>query len=885
MKSKKIVAIAMAIILVVAITVPAVIATNNEPAPMKLVYDEPATQKGSWNDGLIRENAETWESRTLPIGNGKLAGMVYGELDNEILAVNEETLWGGGRGSVQNYNGGNADRPVASKYKELADYYVNGTSTSHKVEELIGAVRENSGYDDGYLPLGNLKFSQLGHTDAINYRRELSLDDAIATVTYENNGTKYTREYFANHDSNVIVVKFTANKNNAISFDTTFAVSGDLSSTFKTSVSGNTGYITCRGKIDKSVGKGHNGNGLLHNTQIAVVANGAEPTVNSNGISVNKADEVTVYLTAATDYKNTFKDKDNTIEYYYRTGETADELEARVKRVLDNAVNKGYESVKRTHLNDYHNLYNRVNLDLGQQSTNLFTDDLLTNYRNNKLSAGEQRYLEVLLFQYGRYLLISSSREDSQIPANLQGIWNGKTNVDWNSDLHTNINLQMNYWLSGNCNLTECAKPLVQYMADLKEPGRKTVEIYTGAQHGIMAHTQNTPFGYTAPGWEIDWGWSPAAATWLMQNCYDYYQYSQDKATLKNTIYPMLKEQVLMYEDLLMEKDGRKVMPITYSPEIGPTSAGNTYEQSLIAQLYKDTIEAAKILGDDSNVISKWQATYDKLDPIQIGTSGQIKEWANETNINSVVDTSDHRHLSNLLGLFPGDIVDTPEEIAAAKVSLNNKKFGKVGTENKSINGGWTYGQMINSWARVGDGDNAYFCVSQLIKQRLFENLWDFHAPAIFQIDGNFGYSAGVAEMLLQSNLGYIKFIPAISKQWAKGSVSGLLAQGNFEIGIDWANQEVTKATIKAKNAGECKFENPFKDRKLKLVDSKGNDVQYTELNGICTFTAKANETYTVKQAPKLNLSGSRTSDGKEITITWDFDPEVKYKIYRTRIN
>ena len=424
-------------------------------------------------------------------------------------------------------------------------------------------------------------------------------------------------------------------------------------------------------------------------------------------------------------------------------------------------------------------------------------------------------------------------------------------------------------------------------MKDLEIPGGRTVEIYTGSTHGVMAHTQNTPYGYTSPGWSIStWGWSPAAATWLLQNCYDYYEYSGDTDTLKNTIYPMLKEQVLMYEDLLKEYNGRMVMPITQSPELSSITAGNTYEQSIIWQLYADTIEAAKILGVDSDSISGWQNTMDKLDPIEIGTSGQVKEWYTETSINSVHDTSSHRHLSNLLGLYPGNLFDTAEEINAAKVSLNNKNFGRVGTSNNP-EGGWTYGQLINSWARVGNGENAYFSVKTMIQNRLYDNLWDWHTYntyGAFQIDGNYGYSAGVGEMLLQSNLGYLDLLPAIPSVWATGSVKGLLAEGGFEVDMSWTGGVPTDVSVTSQNGGSCSVKN-WTDGTMTVLDANGNKVDTTYENGICTFETSAGSTYTVKsvEAVKLNVTAERNEDGT-VTLNWNGQEGVTYTVKRKTI-
>ena len=880
MKLKKILSLATAAAIAGSLLIPAGAAGTEvsvDQGAMKLTYDEPANSTYTSVGG-----ASKWEAASLPIGNGVLGANVFGEVSEELLTVNEETLWSGGRGSVTGYDGGNPD-PAAAKnaYDTISNKLLNDQTWGFNMESLCGDPRETSGYDHGYQPLGDLKF-KFGHSfDKGSYKRALDLDKGLSTVTYTTGGVTYSREYFASNPANVIVAHFAADQNNKLSFTTSFASKQNNSVT--TSVNGQTGYITVSGTMadHHENNKNSKGNGLLHNTQIAVVAEGGSVSRSGSGVKVTNANSVTVYLTAATDYKNQFSN--GATEYWYRTGESANQLNARVKAVLDKAVKDGYTAVKAAHTADYTNLYNRVKLDVGQTAYTGMTDDLLKAYKNGRASAGEQRYLEVLLFQYGRYLLISGSRENSQLPTTLQGIWNDRSGTDWNSDIHTNINLQMNYWLSGSCNLTECARPLVDYMSKLKEPGGRTVEIYTGSRHGIMAHTQNTPYGYTAPGWQIStWGWSPAAATWLMQNCYDYFQYSNDVNTLRSTIYPMMKDQVLMYEDLLKVKGGRKVMPIALSPEIGPVTCGNTFEQSLIWQLYSDTIEAAEKLGEP--VPQAWRDTMAQLKPIEIGQSGQIKEWYSEGRINSVADTSAHRHLSNLLGLFPGDLINTPEQIAAAKVSLNNKNFGKVGATGENPEGGWTYGQMIPSWARVGEGENAYFCVNQMIKTRLFENLWDYHNTAIFQIDGNYGYSAGVAEMLMQSNNDVIRLLPAISKEWANGGVSGLLAEGGYEVAMSWKDSKVTRAEITAKNGGTCTVQNPFAAGETVKVNGKAVEPR----DGKLTFDTVKGETYTlttqsVPAIPALKLGFTRAEDG-QVTLTWDAQPGVEYTITRREL-
>lgn len=875
MKRKGIISFVVSLALVAGLTISATASETDNG--MKLWYDEPATSLNSY---------DTWQQSTLPIGNGILGANVYGELQTEHLTLNEETLWSGGRGSVTNYNGGNPSSSKVSTYESYANTLLSGGTLSN-IESLAGVSASSSGYYDGYQPLGDLYFSFDNAPSSVpsDYVRTLDLEQGISTVEYSYNGVSYEREYFVSNPDNVIVAHLTASGSGNLDFTT--SISSKQNATTTASAQNNQGTIVCAGTVDN--------NGLLHNTQVIVVADTGTVTATTKGtITVQNANEVTVYVTAATDYENTFYDDSQTIEYYYRTGESESELNSRVQEVATAAANKGYEAVLEDHIKDYKELYDRVSLDLGQSSSKT-TDALLSAYKNGSATDAEERYLEVLLYQYGRYLLISGSRENSQLPTTLQGIWNNSNAAPWYSDIHTNINEQMNYWLSNNCNLTECALPLGEYMKDLKIPGGRTVEIYTGAANGIMAHTQNTPYGYTSPGWSIStWGWSPAAATWLLQNCYDYYEYSGDTSTLRNTIYPMLKEQVLMYEELLKVYNGRLVMPITQSPELSTITAGNTYEQSLIWQLYADTIEAAKILGLDSGSIATWQSTMDQLKPIEIGTSGQVKEWYTETSINSVNDTRSHRHLSNLLGLYPGNLFDTEEEINAAVVSLNNKNFGRVGTSNNP-EGGWTYGQLINSWARVGNGENAYFSVKTMIQNRLYNNLWDWHtynSYGAFQIDGNYGYSAGVGEMLLQSNLGYIDLLPAIPSEWANGSVEGLLAEGGFEVDMSWASNELTNVSITSKNGGSCSVKN-WTDETMTVFDANGNKVETTYEDGIYTFDTKAGTTYTFEKenvdegeadsAPELNVTVSRNEDGT-ITLNWEGQEGVTYTIKRRTV-
>jgi len=423
------------------------------------------------------------------------------------------------------------------------------------------------------------------------------------------------------------------------------------------------------------------------------------------------------------------------------------------------------------------------------------------------------------------------------------GIWNNRDNPPWGSDYHMNVNLQMNYWPTYSTNLAECAIPLIKYVDSLRKPGRVTAATYAGIvsdeneENGFVFHTQNTPFGWTCPGWEFSWGWSPAATAWILQNVYDYYEYTGDKEYLEEVIYPMLREASLYFKDTLVEdkKTGRLVTVPAYSPEHGPRTMGNTYEQSLIWQLFNDTVEAANVLGIDSDLAQELASKIAKLNPIEIGDDGQIKEWYFESKLGKIGETH-HRHLSHLLGLFPGDLINKdlhPEWLEAVKVSLN--KRGDKST-------GWAMGQRINTWARACDGDRAYKLINQLFKSGLFSNMWDAHPP--FQIDGNFGYTAGVTEMLMQSNLGYIELLPALPSVWRNGSISGIVARGNFELSFEWQDGKLLKLAIKSNNGGMCALKLGKTDVVIK--DSSDMPLDYFVENDKIKFLTTKGMTYKV---------------------------------------
>lgn len=838
---------------------------NND---LRLWYDEPASKgtnildKGSFN---TTDEDNTWQQQTLPIGNSFMGANVYGEISKEKLTFNQKTLWNGGPSTRRpDYDGGNKEKAdngqkMSDVYKQIIELYKQGkdNEANELAKKLTGEVAGYGAYQswgDIYVDFG------FNESEAQNYVRDLNLDNAVASVDFDYKNTKMHREYFVSYPDNVLAMKFTADGNEKLNLDISFPIDNaegvenkNLGKTVETTIKDDT--ITVAGEMQD--------NQLKLNGKLKVEAeDGKVEKKDADKLHVSNASEVTVYVSADTDYKNDYPK--------YRTGETKEQLDASVQKTIDQASKKGYEKVKKDHIADYTEIFGRVDLDLGQTVSTKTTDVLLSDYKAKKNTAAEDRALEVMLFQYGRYLTIASSRA-GDLPSNLQGVWQNRVGdhgrVPWASDYHMNVNLQMNYWPTYSTNMAECATPLVDYINSLVEPGKVTAKTYFGVEKGgFTAHTQNTPFGWTCPGWDFSWGWSPAALPWILQNCWEYYEYTGDKAYMEEHIYPMLKEAALLYDQILIEdtKTGRLVSAPAYSPEHGPVTAGNTYEQSLIWQLYEDVSTAAEILNVDADKVKEWRERQAKLKPIEIGDSGQIKEWYTETTLGSIGEKG-HRHMSHLLGLFPGDLisVDNPEFMDAAIVSL--KERGDTST-------GWGMGQRINAWARTGNGNQAHKLIQNLFRDGIYPNLWDTHAP--FQIDGNFGYTSGVSEMLLQSNMGYINMLPSLPDVWANGSVKGLVARGNFEVSMKWANKNLTEATVLSNNGGTATVQT--KNASLATVlDEDGNvmDVKAVSADRI-SFETEKGKTYTIKNIPAgvempTGLQAERLKTDS-VELTWD---------------
>lgn len=789
---------------------------------MKIYYEKPYHKLKLKKVRNAKPFDAHWEQTVLPLGNGELGISAFGGIRHESVVVNCKSFWTGGPSEKRpNYCGGNIvgkDENGKTRY----DYFLETRKAfaESREEEASRLCDKLVGISDGYgayQQFGRLQMDFISPAlFTKSYRRELDLDRAVLTtqIEWSKNGRQIleTREYFVSYPDKIAVLRV-SRTGAPLTCTVSYPAHHGANCTADTDGILHTGALE--------------DNGLRFAAKAEFETDG-KMTANGDTLTVQNAAFFCIYLAADTDYLDNYP--------VYRSGETAEQLQSRIERTAKEAKEKGFSALLKRHLADYQALYRRTSIHLGG-GQEMPADKLLRAYTKPSCPAEVKRTLEELLYQYGRYLTIASSREGDSLPSNLQGIWNCSDTPIWSSDYHLNINLQMNYWPTFTANLAECAKPLLRYTDALRAPGRVTAEIYTGvrsengAHNGFLYHTQNTPFGWTCPGWEFSWGWSPVVVAWILHNVYEYYEYTLDQEVLKNDIYPQLCEASDYFESLLMEKDGRLVSCPCFSPEQGPRTMGNTYEQTFLWQLFADTNAAARALHTDAAQTAHREEIMEKLRPIEIGDSGQIKEWYHETTLGSV-GVKHHRHFSHLMGLYPGNLINryqNPEYIRAAIISLDDRG-------DKST--GWAMAMRICTRARTCEGDRALQIIGQLMRHGLYVNLWDTHPP--FQIDGNFGYTAAVAELLMQSHLGRIELLPALPADWRRGSVCGLVARGNFELSFAWENGQLTEAEVLSRAGAECKICAPHV--KLRLADNKTE--QSCNADGCLVFPTECGKRY-----------------------------------------
>ncbi len=664
-----------------------------------------------------------------------------------------------------------------------------------------------------------------------DYVRSLDLNTAVETVTYVENGVKYTKEYFISYPDNVMVIRLSADKKNSI----TRQIYVNSEQTDKTiSVSGNT--ITMTGQPADQ-----NDNGLKFAQQIKVIPTNGSLQHVYNGVLVSGADSVVIIMGCGTNYVQC---TDNTYDYF----SDADPLAAVSERV-NKAVAKGYDNLLTAHLADYKELFDRVKVNFGStQLPSKPTDQLLSGY-NKSNSTAENRYLEMLYYQFGRYLLIASSREGT-LPANLQGIWAQGLSSPWDSDYHTNINLQMNYWPAEQCNLAECHTSVIDYTNSLVTRGSETAKYYFVAQDGSpvrgwVTFHENNIWGNTGPA-VSDAFYFPAAAAWLCQDIWEYYQFNMDEEFLADNFNTMLSAALFWVDNLWEDsRDGTLVANPSYSPEHGAYSLGASCDQEIIWELFNMVTLSAEILGINTSEIQEVKTAMNKLYLPKVGLAGEYLEWKDETTMDIVGDYG-HRHVNHLFSLHPGTLVvagrsaEDDRLVESMKTVLNVR--GDGGT-------GWSKAWKINMWARLRDGDHAGVMVNQILLESTLSNLFDTHAP--FQIDGNFGATAGMTEMLLQSQGDSLDLLAALPTMWANGSVSGIKARGDFEVSMDWSNKKLNWATIKSGSGEDCTVS--YEDiTSATLVNSKGMTVNYSVVDeDTITFATTEGETYYVNSYPE----------------------------------
>ncbi|WP_081959285.1 glycoside hydrolase family 95 protein [Algibacter lectus] len=737
--------------------------------PLKIWFNQP-TEK--WNQGL-------------PIGNGSLGAMIYGNPKNEIICLNEETIWTGGK----DYN---RDKKDAGKYIDTIQKLLFDEAymdAEKMVQDKILSDRLPSG-ENTYQMLANLFIETPGLDSISNYKRELDINTSLVTTSFSSNGVHFKRNYFSSFPDKVMVYKYTADKKGEINMSAWVKRNAQT----KISVSKN--------KIEFSEHVG-NGYGVNFYATLHFETLGGTSEVIEGKLVISNADEVLVKVIAASDYRGSNPEID--CEQIYR-----------------NIASSSYKKLLNRHTEDYQSLFHRLAFKISDNTG----EDLPTDERLKQVKAGtEDNYLTQLQYQFGRYLLISSSRPGT-LPANLQGIWADGFTPPWNSDYHININVQMNYWMAEMTNLAECHEPFLEFIGNLREMGRITAQKTYNAR-GFVAHHTSDAWHSTAAFGKARYGMWPMGAAWCCQHLFTHYEYTEDKEYLKNEAYPIMKEAALFFVDFMV-KDPNTGLLVT-GPSISPennflTKEGEkatlnmspTMDREIVLELFYNCIASAEILNIDKDFSDLLKSKIAQMPPLKIGKDGRLLEWVDEVE----EAMPGHRHISHLYGLHPSNQISktkTPELFEAAKKTIAGR-LSKGGGHT-----GWSRAWIINFYARLLEGDKAYENILALQRKSTLPNLLDVHPP--FQIDGNFGVVSGITEMLMQSQNGEVHILPALPKAWASGSIKGLVARKGFEIDMTWELGKLKTLVITSKLGNTLNLR--YQDEVKQIETKKGEVLEF----------------------------------------------------------
>ena len=789
-------------------------------------------------------SGKTWEN-ALPIGNGRLGAMIYGNPDKEIIQLNEHTVWSGS----PNRN----DNPLSLDSLAIIRQLIfeGKQKDAERIANRVIITKKSHGQK--FEPVGSLQLAFDGHDNFSNYYRELDIERAITKTSYTVGDVVYTRQALASFPDRVVVMRLTASKPGSISFTASFTTPQKRATIKTIQTAGGVKELTISGTTsDHETVKGMvNFKGIVR-----IKPEGGSLMGNDTSLTIENANAVTIYISIATNFNN-YKD-------------ISGDENKRAADYLNKAFSKPFAAILPAHIAAYQKYFNRVKLDLGiTDAANLPTDERLKNFN----STNDPQFV-TLYYQYGRYLLISSSQPGGQA-ANLQGIWNDRINPPWDSKYTININAEMNYWPAEKTNLSELHEPFIQMTKDLSVTGQQTARDMYGAR-GWAAHHNTDIWRATGAIDGATWGVWSAAGGWMSQHLWEHYLYSGDKTFLA-TVYPVLKGAATFYVDFLIEHPTKKWLVINpdMSPENAPAAhqhssldAGTTMTNQIVFEIFSSTIKAAEILKKDVAFVDTLKRMRKRLPPMQIGQYGQLQEW-----LDDIDDPKDnHRHISHLYGLFPSNQISpyrTPQLYEAAKTTLIHR--GDVST-------GWSMGWKVNWWARLLDGNHAY----KLIQNQLspvqggrsdggggtYNNLFDAHPP--FQIDGNFGCTSGITEMLMQSANGEIHLIPALPDAWPMGSIKGIKAIGGFEIvSMEWKDAKLVKVVIKSNLGGNLRLRTP-------------NAMKSGTGDALKKATGKnSNPFFQVEETPAPVIAGKATIAPPELKETMLYDlPTVTGKTY-----